>query len=119
MRLSRSFGTRHLQLDSIRNHSTRRSSTNLTVGLSLHQSHKYHDAPDQIEWRFAVGKRFDDLLCNPSGCWVIGHIEVEHFPAVMLQYEEHKQDSQSDCRKGKEVHRHDLAKMIAKKRFQV
>ena len=73
--------------------------------------------PDQIARHFAVGERLDDLLCNPFGCWVIGHIEVEHFSAAMLQHEEHKQDSQPDCRNGKEVHRHDLAKMIAKKRF--
>jgi hypothetical protein len=73
--------------------------------------------PDQIAWRFAVSERLDNLLCNPSGCWVIGHVEVEHFAPAMLQHEEHKQDSEPDCRNSKEVHRRDLANMIAKKRF--
>jgi hypothetical protein len=48
---------------------------------------------NQISRYFAISKCLDHLLCNPSGCWVIGDVEVEHFPAAMLQHQEHEQDS--------------------------
>ena len=44
---------------------------------------------NQISRYFAISKCLDHLLCNPSGRWVIGHIEVENFPAAMLQHQEH------------------------------
>jgi len=64
-----------------------------------------------------VCERLDDLLRIPFGCGVSGHIEVEHFPAAMLNQQEHEQDAQPDGRNSKEVDRHDLTEMIAKERF--
>jgi hypothetical protein len=48
---------------------------------------------------------------------MIGHIEVEYFPAPMLNHKEYEQDSQPDCGNGKEIDRYDLTEMIAKERF--
>src|SRR2546427_4833575 len=42
--------------------------------------------PNQVSWRFVVRESLDNLLCNPARCGLIGHIEVEHFPAAVLQY---------------------------------
>src|SRR4026208_1853098 len=72
---------------------------------------------DQISRYFAISECLDHLLCNPSGRWVIGDVEVEHFPAAMLQHQENEQDPQPDGRNGKEVDRHDLTEVIAQKRL--
>jgi hypothetical protein len=70
-----------------------------------------------VSGRFAVSECLDHPLCNPFGRWVIGDVEVEHFPPAMLQHQEHEQDSQPDRRYRKKVNRRDLGEVIAQKRL--
>src|SRR5215470_17738364 len=70
---------------------------------------------DQITGRLAIAERLDHLLGGPFRCGVIGHIEMEHFPATMLQHQEHKQYSQPYGRNRKEINRHDLPQVVPKK----
>jgi len=45
---------------------------------------------------------------------MVGHVEVEHFPAAMLNHEEHEQNSQPDGRSGEGIDRYNLTKMVTK-----
>jgi len=47
----------------------------------------------QSLWRGAVRKGFNQLLCRPGRCRVLGKIDVNALPALMHQHDEDEQDS--------------------------
>ncbi len=46
---------------------------------------------------------------------MLGHTEMQHLAATMLQYHEHEQDPQHDGRHGEEIDRHHLVQVVVKK----
>ncbi len=72
---------------------------------------------NQISWRRVVRKGFDDLLSGPFCRWMLRDIEVNELATVVDQHNEYKQDSQSQRRNRKEIHRNKLAHMVMQKRL--
>ena len=54
------------------------------------------------------GKGLDELLGGPLGGWMLGHIEVNHFPSVVGQHNQHEEDLDPDRGHGEEVEGHKL-----------
>ncbi len=72
---------------------------------------------NQIAWRRVVRKGFDDLLSGPFCRWMLRDIEVNELATVVDQHIEYKQDSQSQRRNRKDIHRNKLAHMVMQKRL--
>lgn len=60
----------------------------------------------------AFRKRLDNLLCRPFGSRMFRDPKVKDPPPLMLNYEEHEQCPQADCRHSEEIDRNHLLDVI-------
>ena len=58
---------------------------------------------NDVPVRNRVGECFAEVLHDPVGCRLRGHIEMEDASPTMLDHEEAVQETKRDCRNGKEV----------------
>ena len=75
--------------------------------------------PHEIARSFVFGEGLDNLLGSPGCRGVVRHVEVQHLPTTMFQYDEHEQNFEGDRGHGEEVNRNHLTEVIARNVFQV
>src|SRR2546428_9639425 len=68
--------------------------------------------PDQVAWNGVLREGLDPLLPSPPCLRMLGHVEMNHAPAVMSQHHQHKQDSERGGRNGEEVDRDQILYMV-------
>ena len=73
--------------------------------------------PQQIARSFVFGGGLDNLLGSPGRRGVVRHVEVQHLPTTMFQYDEHEQNFEGDRGHGEEVNRNHLTEVIAQERL--
>lgn len=71
---------------------------------------------EKVTGCFVPGERFDDLLSCPLSCWVSGHVEVDHFSAVVAKDQKTVQEAKGERWHGEEIDGHDIADVVVEKR---
>ena len=71
----------------------------------------------EIARSFLFGEGLDNLLGSLGCRGVVRHVEVQHLPTTMFQYDKHEQHLQGDGRHGEEVNRNHLTEVIAQERL--
>ena len=85
----------------------RRSNFNAELGITI---------KDQESWTSYKGKRFSQLLNNPSARGMPRDIEMQNPLTVMADDEETVEQIEFHCRNGEKVHRCDSFAMVSQKR---
>lgn len=56
-----------------------------------------------VHWLFVHAATLNQLLCTPSGGWMVGYIEMQDPTTGFAENDEHKKDVEADCWYCKEV----------------
>jgi hypothetical protein len=71
---------------------------------------------EEVGWPGVVRERVHDLLGRPVCGGVLGHVEVDHTPAMLGEHEEDKEHPQAGAGDGEEIDGDDVPDMVGEER---